>query len=83
MLTEAGLDYCPKRISLDINHVDEQNTEDFVSSKRIRFFRIVEIFSTSLEKEQCVWKEYEDYKASKNIVHAMRQCETKFSNNTL
>lgn len=71
-LNEEGSDYSPKRITLDISHIEEKNIEDFVTSNTLRFFRILGIPSAFLQKEPRLWGEDEDYKASREIVRSMR-----------
>ncbi|CAH0562819.1 unnamed protein product [Brassicogethes aeneus] len=71
-LNEEGPDYSPKRITLDLSHIEEKNIEDFVTSNTLRFFRILGIPSAFLQKEPRLWEEDEDYKASREIVRSMR-----------
>lgn len=71
-LNEEGPDYSPKRITLDLSHIEEKNIEDFVTSNTLRFFRILGIPSAFLQKEPGLWEEDEDYKASREIVRSMR-----------
>ncbi|GBP21286.1 hypothetical protein EVAR_11681_1 [Eumeta japonica] len=71
-LSEEGSEYSPKRITLDISHIEEKSIENFVNSNTLRFFTILGIPSTFLQKEPRLWEEDEDYKASREIVRSMR-----------
>lgn len=71
-LNKEGLNFSPKRLTLDANHIREKNIDDFVSSNTLRFFNILGISSAFLKKEVYLWEEDEDYKAARKIVHSMR-----------
>lgn len=71
-LNNEGLEYSPKRLSLNVNHILEKNIEDFVSSNTLRFFDITGISSEFLKKEVEIWEDDESYKASKDIVRSIR-----------
>ncbi|GBP33326.1 hypothetical protein EVAR_30915_1 [Eumeta japonica] len=44
-LNNEGLEFCAKRINVDVKHILEKNIEDFVSSNSMRFFQILGISS--------------------------------------
>ncbi|GBP29714.1 40S ribosomal protein SA [Eumeta japonica] len=77
-LSEEGSEYSPKRITLDISHIEEKSIENFVNSNTLRFFTILGIPSTFLQKEPRLWEEDEDYKASREIVRSMRVIQAAF-----
>ncbi|XP_063547373.1 uncharacterized protein LOC134754858 [Cydia strobilella] len=71
-LKNEGLEYCPKRISLDAKHIMEKDIEDFVTSNSLRFFQILGISSRFFNKDVENWEGDEDFKAAKKIVQSMR-----------
>lgn len=48
-LNNEGLEYSPKRLNLDVNHIFEKKIEDFVSSNTLRFF-ISPVYHKSFEE---------------------------------
>lgn len=67
-----AIEDCPKRINIDVKHIDEKNIEDFVTSNSLRFFQILGISSKFLNKDVETWNDDADFVAAKKIVHSMR-----------
>ncbi|GBP60380.1 hypothetical protein EVAR_91416_1 [Eumeta japonica] len=71
-LNNEGLEFCAKRINVDVKHILEKNIEDFVSSNSMRFFQILGISSEFLDKNVETWQDDEGYQRGKQIVQSMR-----------
>lgn len=67
-----GLEYYPKRRTLEYDLILNTNLEDFVSSNTLRFFNIAGLSSDFLKKDVELWNDDEDYKTAKAVVHSMR-----------
>lgn len=71
-LNNEGLEYCPKRITLESDLVLHKNIEDFVSSNTYRFFRITGMSPDFLKTEVETWNNDDSYIRNKAIVQNMR-----------
>ena len=67
-----GVEDCPKRKNIDVEHITEKSIADFVTSNSLRFFQILGISSQFLNEDVETWEDDSDFEAAKKIVHSMR-----------
>ena len=67
-----GTDNIEKRITLDINAIENKSLEDFVSSNTLNFFSITGISSGFLKKKVEDWEDDAEYQKSRQLVRCMR-----------
>lgn len=74
-LQNDGLEHSPKRVTLsstDINLISEKELDHFVTSNTMKFFEIMNIPSSFLQKSVELWSDDPEYKAAKDVVNSMR-----------
>lgn len=74
-LQNEGLEHTPKRVTLsstDINLISEKELYHFVSSNTKRFFEIMNLPTSFLQKNVEFWSDDPEYKAAKDKVNSMR-----------
>lgn len=71
-LKKQGAEFCPKRITVDVENICDKNLEDFVTSNTKRFFSFTGMSSDFLKKKVEDWINYKKYIKSKEVITKLK-----------